>query len=183
MAFPTERLHPGRDRGRRPRRPLRLGRRRERRGGVRAGHHGRGPGGHRDRRAATSTPDIDVETAALDDAWMRDIGPTFVTGRRRPARRGGLGLQRLGRPGLGHLGQGLAVGGGSRRGPLGSRAASCHRWSTRAAASTWTVRARSWSPRRCSWIRAATPGSARPTSRPSWPAPSAPPTSSGCRAD
>ena len=49
---------------------------------------------------------VDVVTTPLDDAWMRDIGPTFVVGRRRRARRGRLGVQRVGRAVVGDLGQG-----------------------------------------------------------------------------
>ena len=48
---------------------------------------------------------IDLHEAPLDDAWMRDMGPTFVRSTRdRRAGRGRLDLQRLGRAGLGHLG-------------------------------------------------------------------------------
>ncbi len=55
--------------------------------------------------AAHLRPDVELVPTALDDAWMRDIGPTFVrSATTAPARRGRLGLQRLGRPGVGHVG-------------------------------------------------------------------------------
>jgi agmatine deiminase len=54
--------------------------------------------------AATCPPAVEVLTAELNDAWMRDIGPTFVLDGNGAAGRRGLGLQRLGRPGLGAAG-------------------------------------------------------------------------------
>ncbi|WP_335939546.1 agmatine deiminase family protein [Streptomyces sp. PTD5-9] len=43
-----------------------------------------GPGQEEAARALLG-PDVDLETRPLDDAWMRDIGPTFVTDGRRLA--------------------------------------------------------------------------------------------------
>ena len=48
---------------------------------LRAGDAGRRPGGRRrGARAALRPRDVELVEAPLDDAWMRDIGPTFVLG-------------------------------------------------------------------------------------------------------
>ena len=128
-------------------------------------------------------PAIEVLAAALNDAWMRDIGPTFVLDERREPWRRRLGLQRLGRPGLGTLGQGLP----DRRRSM--PAAPAPHTSSRSLVNegggiqvdgegtvlvTETVQL---DPGR-------NPGlSQGQTWRPNWPGPSAPPTSSGSPAD
>ena len=60
---------------------------------------------------ATLLLDDGIETGrgTPDDAWMRDIGPTFVLGPAGSDRRRRLGLQRMGRPVLGDLGQGRRI--------------------------------------------------------------------------
>ena len=96
--------------------------------------------------------------AALDDAWMRDIGPTFVVGGRHAPGRGRLGVQRLGRPSWATWDTtpiGALVGGLGRRRGHGLDS------STRAAASTSTAWAPCCSPRPCSSTRDATPGLTR----------------------
>ena len=52
-----------------------------------------------ERAARAAPPEVRVVELSTDDAWMRDIGPSFLTGRRRGARpaRRGLALQRVGR--------------------------------------------------------------------------------------
>ena len=87
---------------------------------LRAGHHRRRPGRRGDRRRVAGRPTSRSSTAPLDDAWMRDIGPTFVVDDDGAPRRRRLGLQRLGRPGLGRLGQGRAASRRSSRALAGA---------------------------------------------------------------
>ena len=60
--------------------------------------------------ASGSASDVAVVEIPLDDAWIRDSGPSFVHRAGRFAGRRRLGLQRLGRAGVGRLGQGPARG-------------------------------------------------------------------------
>lgn len=127
-----------------------------------------GPGQAEGARAALG-PDIDLVERELDDAWMRDIGPTFVTDGSRLAAVdwvfNGWGAQdwatwehdaKIAR----HVAD------------LAGSPCTVRRWSTRAAASTSTARAPSCSPRPSSSARNATragPGKwSRPRSMPSW---------------
>ena len=48
-------------------------------------------------RARSSRPHVRVVEMSHDDAWMRDVGPTFVTNEQGRAARRRLALQRLGR--------------------------------------------------------------------------------------
>ena len=75
---PPRRQHARRRRGIRRRGPRHLGGRRERGRRLRAGDHGRRPVGGRPRPVAPSG-EIELVEAPLDDFWMRDIGPTFVS--------------------------------------------------------------------------------------------------------
>ena len=59
----------------------------------------------RDRARRMLSSQIELVEAPLDDFWMRDFGPTFVFDECGHARRRRLDLQRLGRPGVGELGQ------------------------------------------------------------------------------
>ena len=117
-----------------------------------------GPGRRRRRRGATCTRTSSSSRPPLDDAWMRDIGPTFVRRTTARARRGRLGLQRLGRAGLGHAGSTtpasapfVAAWPGAERHRLAARQRGRRH-----------PRRRRWapccSPRPCSSTRAATPG-------------------------
>ena len=73
-----------------------MDRRRPRRARVRARHDLVDPETRADARRLLSA-DVDVLEVPLDEYWLRDSGPTFVLGDGRRARRGRLGLQRLGR--------------------------------------------------------------------------------------
>ena len=119
-------------------------------------------------------PDVEVVTAALNDAWMRDIGPTFVLD--DGGRLGAVDwvFNGWGAPGLGRAGTRTRSIGADVAGTLRGQPRRLSRSSTRAAASRSTARAPCSSPKLCSSIRAATRDSARPTSRPNWPGPSAP---------
>ena len=86
-------------------------------------------------------PRVEIVQAQLDDAWMRDIGPTFVLDEQ-----GALGavdwvFNGWGAQAVGELGARREDRRHRRRARRG-HAASPHRWSTRAAASTSTARAR-----------------------------------------
>ena len=140
MAFPT-RATPSATPRRSPRGRSHLGRRRERRRRVRAGHARRRPRRTSKPPRSTSTADIDVVQAAAERRLDAGHRPDLRPGRRRPPRRRRLGVQRLGRPGLGPLGQ--ATRRSARSSPTAPGASSStRRWSTRAAASRSTAWAR-----------------------------------------
>ncbi len=75
----------------------RLRRDRARDRGVRAGADGRAGGVARRGRDAAAARGVEVIELPIDDSWIRDSGPIFVTGAGGPPRRRRLPLQRLGR--------------------------------------------------------------------------------------
>ncbi|CPZ23858.1 Putative agmatine deiminase [Mycobacteroides abscessus] len=111
--------------------------------------------------------EIDVVEAPLDDAWMRDIGPTFVRGTDGRVAAvdwvfNGWGARDWARwDNDAHIGRFV--------GQLAGVETSHPPWSTKAEASRLTARARCWSPKLCSSIPRAIPGSIsvrwRPSSR------------------
>ena len=125
--------------------------------------------------------EVVLHEAPLDDAWYRDIGPTFVLGPAGP-RRGQLGLQRLGCAGLGHLGVRRAGQPGRHRrraartridSPMVNEGGGIHTDGAGTFLVTETVQL---DPGRNPGLDAASRW------RPSWRAPSARARSSGCRA-
>ena len=158
-----------------------LGRRGPRRPPLRAGHGGRRPRPAAYGRASSSARTSRWSSATLDDAWMRDIGPTFVTDGKGELAAvdwtfNGWGAQDWAR--WDHDSKIARARRRPRRSPPRTRRGS----STRAAASTSTARARSCSPRPSSSAPSATPaGPGSRSRRRSTPA-SAPPRRSGCRA-
>ena len=125
----------------RPARAARLRRGRDRHRDERARHDGRLGAGTSMRARAAAATHVRVVEISHDDAWMRDVGPTFVVDRRGRGARRRLAVQRLGR----HWPAALYFPGTrttwSRTRCSRSKAASAiaRRSSSRAARSTWTA--------------------------------------------